>query len=109
MANGSPSRLVSEPDIDRQLTMLHERERRLVLQALLHQEAVTDVSAVVEDDRIETVLTYEHSHLPQLASAGYIEWRRETGEIARGPRFADVAPLLELFEEHADELPVDWP
>jgi len=109
MANGSHSRLLSEPDIDRQLKLLHKRERRLILQALLHREGVTDVSAVVEDDRTETLLTYEHSHLPELASAGYIQWHRETGEVSRGPRFDDVAPLIELLEENAAELPVEWP
>lgn len=109
MANGSPSTLLSGPDIDRQLKLLHKRERRLILRALLHRETVVDVSAVAEDERPETMLTYEHSHLPQLASAGYIEWYRDTGEIARGPRFADIAPLIELLEENADELPVEWP
>lgn len=109
MANGSPSTQLSAPDIGRQFKLLHKRERRLILRTLLHREGVTDVSAVVEDDRTETLLTYEHSHLPELASAGYIQWHRETGEVSRGPRFDDIAPLLELLEENADALPVEWP
>jgi len=54
-------------------------------------------------------VTYEHDHLPKLESAGYIEWNRLTGQIARGPQFREIVPLLELLEEHADELPTDWP
>jgi hypothetical protein len=49
-----------------------------------------------------------HTHLPKLASAGFIEWDPETNTVQQGPRFEDIRPLLELMHDHADELPDDW-
>ena len=50
-----------------------------------------------------------HRHLPKLADAGFITWDRETDTITRGPRFAEIQPLLSLLKNHPDELPEDWP
>lgn len=49
-----------------------------------------------------------HAHLPKLDRAGFIDWNRETGVVVRGPRFAEIAPLLDLMEAHRDELPDGW-
>jgi len=38
-----------------------------------------------------------------------VEWDRETGTISRGPRFDEIEPVLELIENHPEELPPDWP
>lgn len=35
-----------------------------------------------------------HSHLPNLAKRGYIEWSPGAEVIRRGPRFDDIEPLL---------------
>ena len=58
-------------------------------------------------DRIATEM--HHTHLPRLAEAGYVEWDREDDVLRRGPRFDEVAPLIELLVVHEDELPAGWP
>lgn len=58
-------------------------------------------------DRIEIQL--RHKHLPHLDEAEFIDWDRETDTITRGPRFEEIEPLLELMDDHQDELPADWP
>jgi len=50
-----------------------------------------------------------HNHLPRLEKAGYIEWDQDTGTISEGPNYDEIKPLLDLMENHADELPPDWP
>lgn len=49
-----------------------------------------------------------HRHLPKLEDLGFIEWDRAADEIATGPRFEEVRPLLALLVRHRDELPEDW-
>ena len=58
-------------------------------------------------DRFTTELF--HSHLPKLAAAGYIDWDRETNAVRRGPKYDEIAPLVELMIAHEDELPEGWP
>ncbi|WP_345783346.1 DUF7344 domain-containing protein [Natrialbaceae archaeon AArc-T1-2] len=57
-----------------------------------------------------TVLKTElvHSHLPKLAEMGYITWDRNTNEISKGPKWDEIEPLLELIDNHQDELPDGW-
>jgi hypothetical protein len=50
-----------------------------------------------------------HQHLPKLEEAGFINWDRDSGTITRGPRFEEIEPLIELMNNHQDELPDDWP
>ncbi|WP_435159811.1 DUF7344 domain-containing protein [Haladaptatus sp. DFWS20] len=70
-------------------------------------EIPTDTIADEDLDSLKTQL--HHTHLPKLADAGYIEWDPMTETVRRGPNFDDVAPLLKLMSDHADELPDDWP
>ncbi|QFU84563.1 transcriptional regulator (plasmid) [Natronorubrum aibiense] len=49
-----------------------------------------------------------HNHLPRLAEADFIVWDQETDEVAKGPRFEEIRPLLELIDSHAGELPEEW-
>jgi hypothetical protein len=62
-----------------------------------------------EADPEQLELQLHHSHLPRLAEKGYIDWNPEAQTIRRGPNFDDIAPLLKLMDDHADELPADWP
>ena len=99
------------PGMDRILDTLSKRQRRLVLLGLRSGE-ITSLSDGIVRGRGETEtvqLELVHNHLPKLEEAGYIEWDQDTGEISRGPRFHEIEPLLELLENHADELPPDWP
>ena len=110
MNTGWAEELQSVPNLDTQLKLLSRRERRLVLRELLLDGDPFEVADVLDEETAESEqVTYEHDHLPKLESAGYIEWNRLTGQIARGPQFREIVPLLELLEEHADELPTDWP
>ncbi|WP_277543159.1 transcriptional regulator [Haloarcula laminariae] len=59
-----------------------------------------------EPDVLETELV--HHHLPMLEEAGYIEWEQESHTIRRGPNWGEIGPLIELMNNHRDELPEDW-
>lgn len=99
------------PEMDRVLSTLSDRRRRLLLLALACDEGRTasDMIARGKSDAEDLEVELVHTHLPRLEEEGYIEWDRESGEISKGPRFEEIEPLLELIERHADELPPDWP
>jgi len=44
-----------------------------------------------------------HVHLPALDDWGYVDWDRETGRVVEGPNWAEVAPILHLLRDDADE------
>ena len=100
--------------LDEQFTALSNEHRRRLLLALLEQNPQNEVT-VPEDIHVgERELTHLrnnmfHSHLPQLAETGFIEWDRDAHQVTRGPRFEEIRPLLELIDAHADELPAEWP
>ncbi|QCC57831.1 transcriptional regulator [Natrinema thermotolerans] len=86
--------------------------RRLLLSLLDHNpQDVSTVDGIPwEVAEIDEGLTQKyHVHLPKLADYGYIEWHREAGNVVKGPRFDEIRPLLELLENHRDELPDGWP
>lgn len=105
-----PDHILRRPGMDRILNTLATRRRRVIL--LLLKQGRLDTTAdilfrgEIEADDAEIALT--HNHLPRLEDAGYIEWDQETGEIAKGPRFEEIEPFLDLIENHADELPPGW-
>lgn len=47
-----------------------------------------------------------HVHLPKLADYGLIEWDKDEQLVVKGPRFEEIEPILELLDDHHDELPV---
>lgn len=103
--------VLMRPRVDQLLEIVSKRHRRVTL-LLLKRGAIETTDDVMlrgssESDASEIRLT--HDHLPRLEDAGYIDWDRNTGEIAKGPRFDEIEPLLELIENHADELPPGWP
>lgn len=99
------------PEMDRILGALSDRQRRLNLYMLKEGETLTETDLLVRSsgDSEKVEMDLAHNHLPKLEEAGYIEWDRVSGEISKGPRFEEIEPLLELMENHADELPPDWP
>ncbi|WP_224332365.1 DUF7344 domain-containing protein [Haloprofundus halobius] len=102
-------------ELDGVFATLASATRRHVLLGLLErspreERAVSEELAVawgVERAHVRTQL--RHVHLPKLAVSGHIEWNEVTGEIARGPTFDDLAPLLRLLDDHAVKLPGVWP
>lgn len=88
-------------------------QRRILLIALLDHNPQDDAPIVVvnsesESNAIERLETMKHVHLPKLADYGFIEWDRDTHKVGKGPNFDEIRPLLELLDDHADELPDDW-
>jgi len=43
-----------------------------------------------------------HNHLPMMARAGFIEWEREPFCVRRGPRFEEVAAVIEAIDSHEE-------
>ncbi|MDG5778345.1 transcriptional regulator [Haloarculaceae archaeon H-GB2-1] len=98
---------------DDMVDALADVQRRKLLVALLEHNPQDDAPVVIagsesESDAVERLVTMQHVHLPKLADYGFIEWNRETHEVAKGPKFDEIRPLLELLENHEDELPADW-
>ncbi|WP_246989248.1 DUF7344 domain-containing protein [Halorientalis marina] len=100
--------------MDKQFEALTNIHRRRLLVALLNHNSQRDSIIVPEDihegektlEKLQTKLY--HWHLPVLEEAGFIRWNQDTHEVVKGPKFDDIRPLLELLQDHADELPDDW-
>ena len=101
--------------MDTILHVLENQYRRRVLVALLEHnpqdaddlQIPSDIELADED--LETLRIHmTHTHLPKLEASGFIEWDRDTNSIRKGPKFDEIRPLLELMQNHADELPDDW-
>ena len=96
------------------LVTLASEYRRRALVALLERGPQGEDVGVPEDvhvgDEELEVLRIElyHVHLPRLREAGFIRWDSSAHEIRPGPRFEEIRPLLELIEDHRDELPDGW-
>ncbi|WP_236044998.1 DUF7344 domain-containing protein [Haloarcula nitratireducens] len=98
-------------NMDKVLDMFAKRQRRLILFTLQDGATKHESDFVFRgtDSTDDPHLQLIHTHLPKLAEAGYIEWHRETGEVSKGPRYDEIEPLLDLIDNHADELPSNWP
>ena len=101
--------------LDTALDILANEYRRRLLVALLEHNPQDDDNPLVPEDihlateDLETLRIHmTHTHLPKLEEAEFIEWDRDTNTIRTGPRFDEVRPLLELMQNHADELPDGW-
>lgn len=92
--------LLSDPVRRRIVTRLHDHNPR-------EEVEFTADELAAEGDQIE--LAIHHHHLPKLADAGFIDWDRDANIVTRGPRFDEIAPLIELMVNHQDELPAGWP
>lgn len=68
---------------------------------VLEIDATSDPSGRSDGDAVRLV----HVHLPKLDDLGFIEWDRERDAVRRGPRFDEIAPLLDLLIEHRAVLP----
>jgi hypothetical protein len=104
----------TERSLSEQFDMLSHEYRRRTLVALDEQnpreedDFETDSIATESDLDLFKQKMY-HTHLPKLEKAGFIDWDRDLGTITRGPRFDEIAPLIELMNRHHEELPDDWP
>jgi hypothetical protein len=46
-----------------------------------------------------------HHHLPALADANYVRWRRSPFEACRGQEFDEVGVVLDAIASRTDDLP----
>lgn len=93
--------------------VLADIQRRNLLLALLEHNPQDDTPVVAahperEADAIKRLVKMRHVHLPKLVEHGFIEWNEETHEVTKGPNFDEIRPLLELLDDHRDELPSNW-
>lgn len=96
---------------DDMVDALADIRRRKLLVALLEHNPQDEPGVVGEEGEVEAakkLLEMRHVHLPKLADYGLVIWDEEAHEVAKGPNFDEVRPLLELLDDHADELPPDW-
>jgi hypothetical protein len=104
---------IERPSSDEMIDTLGAIQRRKLLLSLLDHNSRDGPAVVPADIGSETGAggrsgAIYHTHLPKLAEYGFIEWDRERSEVERGPNFDEIRPLLELLDEHEDELPTDW-
>lgn len=95
---------MSPSQIDGIMDVLSSQVRRCVLIAFLEGISETDIETLRQRAGVEDAgKVLHHVHLPKLAHAGYIEWDRDSNVVARGPRYNEIEPLLELLREHSTE------
>lgn len=92
---------------------LADVQRRKLLITLLEHDPQTNPPVVIDQSVSDATTQYnhvtmEHVHLPKLVEYGFITWDRDTHEVAKGPHFAEIEPLLSLLREHEHELPQGW-
>jgi len=105
-----PADILSSDGMDRVMDILANRHRRLMVLSLKRGGVETETDLMFRSSgREEAEMALRHTHLPKLEEAGYVEWNRETGEVSKGSRFDEIEPILELIENHSDELPPGWP
>ncbi len=96
--------------IDQTMSILSNKYRRRLLFSLLDnssEDGLPIPEAVhTGEQRLEVLQTeLVHTHLPKMGSTDVIRWDRETNTVSKGPAFEELRPLLELLDEHAEELP----
>jgi predicted transcriptional regulator len=105
---------MTRADWGEMLGVLENQYRRRLLVGLLDHNPQRDSVDIPEDvhvgDKELEVLNagMYHTHLPKLEEAGFIRWDRDRHEVHKGPNFDEIRPLLELIENHRDELPDGW-
>lgn len=54
---------------------------------------------------LDPLVTMRHVHLPVLEEREFVRWNREKQWVAKGPRFDELEPFIELFREIRRDLP----
>ena len=107
---------MSQNSFDTALDVLANKVRRRLLVALLEHDPqdatgpqILSDGEMGDKDRESLRIAMFHSHLPKLEEEGFIEWDRDSNSVHKGTHFGAIRPLLELLQNHSDELPDGWP
>lgn len=100
-------------NVDDMFDALGDVQRRKLLVALLEHNPQDDSSVISRDSESDErarrrVVEMRHNHLPKLEEYGFVEWDQESHEVVKGANFDEIRPLLELLDQHEDELPAVW-
>jgi hypothetical protein len=93
-----------DDSLDELFELLSHEYRRYILWALADPDGRTDepigTTLFAGDDEPDILrLELRHNHLPKLDDAGLVDWDPETETLARGPRFEEIEPFLEMISE----------
>ncbi|WP_239642056.1 ArsR family transcriptional regulator [Natrinema versiforme] len=94
-------------------TFANAQRRRLLIHMLEHNPE-DDTKAYIGDMDVddgeleELLMQMTHIHLPKLEADGFINWDKEEHVVTKGPNFDEIRPLVELLNNHEDELPNGW-
>lgn len=95
--------------LDRVFAALGHQRRRRVL-ARLFERSPRDIEELRPAHRggngEHTAFVMYHAHLPKLDDVGYVEWDG-SGQVAREPKFEEVAAAIEVFDANGSRLPGD--
>lgn len=112
MSDASPEGSPPVDRWDRVFRALSRQPRRRVLCALLDESpagwvALPDaaMTPAYRDREEELRVLLVHHHLPALADADYVRWRRAPFEACRGPAFDEVEAVLDAILSRTDDLP----
>ena len=99
-------------DITEVFGILKTRPRRVALTVLKRdggRVSQADVVSRLDSSTERAAIELTHVHLPKLEGAGYITWDRDAETFSRGPKFDEIEPFIDFFNEHTEEIPCEWP
>lgn len=104
---------LDDMELDDLLDALGHIQRRKLLMALMEHNPQDDSPVIITDSdsdekAMKRLVEMKHNHLPKLEEYGLIEWNQENHEVVKGANFDEIRPLLELLDQHEDELPTGW-
>lgn len=88
---------------DEQFDALRNARRRRLLLDVERSNPRANGGSFDPSRDTEDLIVLRHVHLPKLEAYGYVSWDREANEVARGPRFDEIRPLLGFLHEHAGD------
>lgn len=108
-----PQQSTQTNELDELFEVLSRPHRRRILTRLNalnpRDEDEFELEGLAGDELADKSISLIHIHLPKLADSEFINWDRERQIVTRGPRFHEIAPLIDLMVTHQDELPENWP
>jgi len=99
--------------LDEALRALSHPIRRQILLSLAERGSIelphiSDTAEMDAEDRASgpfdsaNLTEVTHTHLPMMADVGFIEWDPDANRIARGSRWNELKPLIDLLRDHED-------